>query len=212
MRTRNLLAGLALIGLGLAACSSDADSDPDYWSDNGSGGGEAGSGGDAGPGGSSGGTGGNPNAGTCSLAQDGATGNEPGGKIPVCCAPTAAEKAEIDQVFALLNEHRAANGVAPLQYDLELEAAIQGHCLHMAQHPFFDHSAPEPSVSSPWTRAELCGTSASGENIANGQSSPESVMSSWKQSSGHNKNMLDPGFTRVGIGRHESYWGQIFGK
>lgn len=217
---------LTMFLLGAVACSSDAD-DPNYWNtagsggDAGSGGATAGSsgggsagasGGTSGTGGGTSGTGGGTSGGTCSVEQPGATGSEPGGLIPVCCAPTAAEKADIDGVFALLNEHRANNGVGPLAYDNQLEAAIQGHCIHMAAHPFFDHSAPESSVSSPWTRAEMCGTSAGGENIANGQSSPADVMSSWIGSSGHNANMLDPDFTRVGIGRHGSYWGQIFGR
>ena len=204
--------GAILIVASALACSSDADT-PDYWDDDGSSGGTAGSGGSSSTGGGTSGTGsGGSSDGTCSLEQSGATGNEPGGVIPVCCAPTAAEKAEIDAVFTLVNEHRAANGVAALAYDAELEAAIQGHCIHMDQHPFFDHTAPEPPVSSPWTRAELCGTSAGGENIANGQSSPEAVMASWKSSSGHNQNMLSSDFTRIGIGRHGSYWGQLFGR
>lgn len=141
-----------------------------------------------------------------------ASGNEPGGAIPVCCAPTPSEKATIDEVFVLLNEHRQNNGVAPLVYDDKLEAAIQGHCLHMTLHPFFDHMAPESAVSSPWTRASLCGTSANGENIAQGQSSPSAVMTSWKNSPGHNANMLNGSFHRVGIGYHQGTWGQIFGQ
>lgn len=221
---------VASVLMGLAACSSEAE-DPDYWGDTGDGssgspsggaagatggaaGGPGGGGSSAGGGSSGAGAvsgGGGSTSGECSLEQPGATGNEPGGMIPVCCAPNAAQKAEIDAVFALVNQHRANNGVAALNYDLQLEAAIQGHCMHMGLHSFFDHDAPEAAVSSPWTRAEMCGTSASGENIAAGQSSPEAVMDSWKSSSGHNQNMLNPGFTRIGIGRYDSYWGQIFG-
>ena len=164
-------------------------------------------GGTSGTGGSAGSVAGH----SCSLTDASGTGNEPGGIIPVCCAPTASEEAYIDEVFVLLNEHRQNNGVDPLNYDEELEAAIQGHCIHMGIHPFFDHTAPESSVSSPWTRASKCGTSANGENIANGQSSPAAVMNSWKNSSGHNANMLNGSFTRVGIGYYQGYWGQIFG-
>jgi len=85
----------------------------------------------------------------------------------------------------------------------------------MAAHDFFDHNAPESSVSSPWGRAAACGTSASGENIAAGQSTAAGVMQSWINSPGHNANMLNSGFTRVGIGYYAggswgSYWGQIF--
>lgn len=170
-----------------------------------------GSGGSSGTGGGTAGSGGST-SGTCSVELEGATGNEPGGMIPVCCAPTAAEKQQIDAVFALVNEHRAANGVAALAYDTKLEATIQGHCIHMVQHPFFDHKAPETAIKDFWTRAGMCGTSANAENIAAGQNSPDSVMASWKSSSGHNANMLNPKYTRIGIGRHGSYWGQIFGQ
>lgn len=117
----------------------------------------------------------------------------------------------IDEVFVLLNAHRQANGIAPLTYDLKLEAAIQGHCIHMSIHSFFSHTAPESSVSSPWTRASKCGTSANAENIAQGQSSPAAVMQSWTNSSGHNANMLNGSLHRVGIGYADGYWGQIFG-
>jgi hypothetical protein len=163
----------------------------------------------AGGGTSTGGAGGSANA-TCTLLLDGATGNEPGGQIPVCCAPTAAEKVNIDEVFRLLNEHRAANGLPAYTYDPLLEATIQGHCLHMDEHPFFDHTAPEAAVGDPWPRAELCGTTASGENIARGQDTPADVMASWTSSSGHNANMLSDRFTRVGICYHDGTWGQIF--
>lgn len=148
-------------------------------------------------------------AGTCSRVESGASGSEPGGSIPVCCAPTAVEAEAIREVFRLLNEHRAANGKPPLTYDPKLEATIQGHCMHMATHTFFSHTAPEASIASPWTRAKLCGTSANGENIAAGQQTPAAVMDSWKKSSGHNANMLG-NFKRVGIGKSGRYWGQIF--
>jgi uncharacterized protein YkwD len=114
-------------------------------------------------------------------------------------------------VFALLNDYRISNGRSALTYDTKLEATIQGHCIHMGIHSFFDHTAPESAVSSPWTRANLCGTSANGENIANGYSSPAAVMTGWKNSPGHNANMLNSSFTRVGIGYYQGYWGQIFG-
>lgn len=150
----------------------------------------------------------------CSLYVPGATGDEPLGQIPVCCAPSADEKTDIEEVFTLLNEHRMANGRSALAYDDELEAAIQGHCLHMQQHSFFDHEAEEEGVVLPWDRAELCGTSANGENIARGQRSPSSVMNDWIESTGHNQNMLNSRFKRVGIGyvARGNHWGQLFGQ
>jgi uncharacterized protein YkwD len=148
----------------------------------------------------------------CSVTRDGATGDEPGGLIPVCCTPAAAEKALIEEVFTLLNEHRMANGESALAYDTELESAVQGHCVHMSQHSFFAHEAEEEGVVTPWDRAKLCGTSANGENIAQGQRSPADVMEDWTNSSGHNQNMLASNFKRVGIGYTADgrYWGQLF--
>lgn len=157
------------------------------------------------------GTGGNGEPGMCALAIPGGTGQEPGGQIPVCCAPPNEERAAIDQVFALLNEHRQSRGRAPLTYDPTLESAIQGHCMHMEQHDFFSHDAPESAVGSPWDRASLCGAQAHGENIAWGYETAEDVMTGWKWSPGHNANMLNGSFTRVGIGKYGDMWGQLFG-
>lgn len=148
----------------------------------------------------------------CAITRPSASGDEPNGVIPVCCTPSSEQRVQIQQVFELLNEHRADNGVAPLTYDLELEAAIQGHCQHMSGHTFFSHDAPESSVRSAWTRAALCGTEAAGENIAAGQRTPADVMDDWKNSSGHNENMLNRSFARVGIGLHGRNWGQLFGR
>lgn len=157
------------------------------------------------------GTSGSGAAGTCSLVLPGASGQEPDGNIPVCCAPTDVDRAAIDAVFALLNEHRLSRGRAPVTYDPALEAAIQGHCMHMELHDFFSHDAPEAAVRSPWDRAALCGVDAHGENIAWGYESPEEVMEGWRWSPGHNANMLNGNFTRVGIGKYGTYWGQLFG-
>jgi len=157
------------------------------------------------------GTNGSGVSGTCSLVVPGATGQEPGGDIPVCCAPTDADRDAIDEVFALLNEHRLSHGRPPLVYDPALESAIQGHCMHMAWHEFFSHDAPEYVVGSPWDRASLCDADAHGENIAWGYESPKDVMTGWQWSPGHNANMLNGNFARVGIGKYGTYWGQLFG-
>ncbi len=148
----------------------------------------------------------------CTLTRPGGTGSEPGGVIPVCCTPAADDKQLIAEVFRLLNEHRAANGRSALMYDDKLEAAIQGHCRHMAEHSFFDHQAPEAAVGAFTARANLCGASASGENIAYNQRTPADVMNTWIRSSGHNQNMLGANYRRVGICHYQRRWGQIFGR
>jgi uncharacterized protein YkwD len=125
--------------------------------------------------------------------------------------PSSTEKSRITTGFNLLNQHRIANGVSALAYDDELERTIEGHCHHMVVHSFFDHTAPEGPVSSPWTRANLCGTSANGENIYYGSSNAQNAMTAWINSPGHNQNMLNGNFNRVGIGNYNTHWGQLFG-
>ena len=57
--------------------------------------------------------------------------------------------------------------------------------------------------------------SAAGENIAAGQRSPEEVMNSWMNSSGHRANILNKNFDTIGIGfveggKYGTYWTQLF--
>jgi len=146
----------------------------------------------------------------CSLLLPGATGNEPDGMIPVCCTPGGVDRTLVDELFRLVNDYRATNGLAPFTVDPGLEAAMQGHCLHMVSHDFFDHEAPEAAVSSPWVRAELCGSNASAENIAWGSSTAAATLDQWQESPGHNANLLGD-YTRVGIGHTGDTWGMIFG-
>lgn len=180
----------------------------------GAGGGPGGSagapaGGSAGTAGSSGGAAGAPGSSgnqACSKTLEGSRGT-----IPVCCAPTGGDKDMVNQVLQLLNQHRASQGKAALKLDPKLEEAMQGHVRHMVERNFFSHTAPEPDVARFDARARLCGTTAGGENIASGQRTAEAVMNSWKNSSGHNANMLG-NYTRVGIGFYQGRWGQIFGR
>ena len=142
----------------------------------------------------------------------GATGREPNGQIPSCCTPGAANKANIDSVFRLLNAYRTASGISALAYDANLERAIHAHCVHMQLHSFFDHAAPEAPVRDFGQRVKNCGGTlrGGGENIAKGQRSPDDVMNSWKTSPGHDMNMRRAQYRRVGIGEYQLNWGQVF--
>jgi uncharacterized protein YkwD len=57
-----------------------------------------------------------------------------------------------------------------------------------------------------------------GENIAAGFSTAQDVFNAWKNSPGHNANMLDPSFKAIGIGlatvsgsSYTYYWTTDFG-
>ncbi|WP_328940712.1 CAP domain-containing protein [Streptomyces sp. NBC_00250] len=119
-----------------------------------------------------------------------------------------------DQVIALVNAERAKAGCGPLTANATLTRAAQGHSDDMAARDFFDHTNPDGD--GPGERVTDAGYpwSTYGENIAMGQSSPESVMDSWMNSPGHRANILNCSFKEIGIGIHSEggpYWTQVFG-
>ncbi|MGW3360795.1 sigma-70 family RNA polymerase sigma factor [Streptomyces bungoensis] len=121
----------------------------------------------------------------------------------------------VTQVVALVNKERAAAGCGPLTEDPQLEQAAQGHSDDMAARGFFDHTNPDGA--DPGQRITAAGYrwSTYGENIAQGQQTPEAVMDSWMNSPGHRANILNCSFKDIGVGVHRGtggpWWTQDFG-
>ncbi|MDH6136754.1 RNA polymerase sigma factor (sigma-70 family) [Kitasatospora sp. MAA4] len=119
------------------------------------------------------------------------------------------------QVLALVNIQRSQNGCGPLTANSKLQAAAQGQSDDMAARHFFDHTNPDGA--GPQQRIEAAGYQWStwGENIAQGQPTPASVMDSWMQSPGHRANILNCDFKELGVGVHQGpggpWWTQDFG-
>ncbi|MFF4353478.1 sigma-70 family RNA polymerase sigma factor [Streptomyces sp. NPDC001530] len=121
----------------------------------------------------------------------------------------------VAQVVALVNKERAAAGCGPLKEDAQLEKAAQGHSDDMAARNFFEHTNPDGA--DPGQRITAAGYrwSTYGENIAQGQQTPEAVMDSWMNSPGHRANILNCSFKDIGVGVHRGsggpWWTQDFG-
>jgi len=119
------------------------------------------------------------------------------------------------QVVALVNKERADAGCDPLTEDAQLEKAAQDHSDDMAARNFFDHVNPDGA--DPGQRITAAGYqwSTYGENIAQGQQTPEAVMDSWMNSPGHRANILNCSFKDIGMGIHNGsggpWWTQDFG-
>ncbi len=109
-----------------------------------------------------------------------------------------------------LNEMRMLLGLAPCLLDPKLCNAARDHSKDMATQKFFAHESPVPGKKTPWDRAKLTGTTASAENIAMGMKTPQEANHGWFLSPGHHVNMFGD-YARVGIGRHDVYWTQMFG-
>lgn len=114
------------------------------------------------------------------------------------------------QVLELVNKERAKNGLSALKLDNKLNAVATAHSKDMATRNFFSHTNPDGL--SPFDRIKNAGVSykTAGENIAVGQKTPQQVVSSWMNSEGHRKNILNGNFSKMGLGREGNYWTQLF--
>lgn len=114
---------------------------------------------------------------------------------------------EAYKVLEYTNKLRRDAGAKPLKMDADLLNAAMLRAAETAL--IFDHIRPD---------GRDCFSASSkmfGENIAAGQTSASSVTNSWKNSSGHYRNMVDPDFSSIGIGcfyfNGRYYWVQCFG-
>jgi hypothetical protein len=124
----------------------------------------------------------------------------------------AAELPEPEETAGVLdlNRLRILLGLNALLLDVKLCAASRDHSNDMRTLGFFDHQSPVEGKKTPWDRAARFGTTAGAENIAAGHESGASANLGWWYSPGHHKNMLG-GHARVGLGRSEGFWTQMFG-
>jgi hypothetical protein len=107
-------------------------------------------------------------------------------------------QAESQQLFALANKSRAAEGYGLLKWDPALAAAARRHCLRMAaEGPIAHQYAGEPDVTE---RAAQAGAHFSllEENVAAGPD-PATIHEGWMHSPKHRANLLNPQVNRVGI-------------
>jgi len=109
-----------------------------------------------------------------------------------------------------LNLVRLLAGLAPLRIDVRLCDAARDHSKDMVEKKFFAHDSPVEGKKTPWDRARNFGTSAHAENIAGGADTGAGAIRQWFHSPGHHKNMMGS-HHRVGLGRHEKTWTQLFG-
>jgi len=121
------------------------------------------------------------------------------------------------EVLNLLNAERTAQGLLPVKPHPILALAAEYHCQDMIDRDFFDHYNPDGDA--PWDRAMELGypSGSVGENIAGGYWTPAAVMTAWMNSPGHRANILNAGWTEVGVGMrlggsYGIYWAQVFGR
>jgi uncharacterized protein YkwD len=139
-------------------------------------------------------------------------------------APAAGASAVNARVLELVNAARGGRrrcglrrlGPAPpLAASASLLRVAAGHAADMASRGVMEHAGADGSTAA--ERATRAGYAwrTVGENVAQGQSSPEQVVEEWLGSPRHCANIMDPDFSEMGVavasGPQGVFWAQVFG-
>jgi uncharacterized protein YkwD len=134
---------------------------------------------------------------------------------------------ELQTLLTLVNNARSVQrtcgsegtfkATTPLTLNEKLSRAAQKHSQDMSINKQLSHTTQPGAINyAPGTtfdariKQEGYTFKTAGENIAQGFSSPESVLKAWLASDGHCRNIMNPAFTEVGLGKTGSYWAQSF--
>ena len=161
-------------------------------------------------------TGGNPpdagNAATGAPADTQANGAQ------VAAVQTCADSEE-SAFLQLFDDYRAQNGLPALAFSQTLSVAADTLSIDMATKDFFSHTGSDgSSFSSRIAAAGYPDPGNTAENIFAGDSTAAGAFGWWKNSPGHNANMLSPTAQAIGIARVNNlnstfqwYWTTDFG-
>ncbi|MUK88284.1 SCP-like extracellular protein [Ornithinibacillus sp. L9] len=115
-------------------------------------------------------------------------------------------------VVELTNDERRKAGLDILEVDNTLSNVAREKSKDMQANDYFSHTSP--TYGSPFDMMSQFGVSyrSAAENIAAGQQSPEEVVRAWMNSEGHRENILNGGFTHIGVGFEDqgNNWTQMF--
>lgn len=126
----------------------------------------------------------------------------------------------LDPNFArdIINQYRAEHGLKPVKLNTELTAAAKLHSKDLAKWDRISHYGSDGS--NPWDRVKRSGFKArlAAENVGTGQIDFAEVMKGWKESPGHNKNLLLADADYMGIAlvqesktEFKSFWTLVLG-
>lgn len=125
----------------------------------------------------------------------------------VVVTQSGMSQAELE-ACALVNALRAEHGLSPLDVDASVSAGARVKSRDMKTSGYFSHTSP--SYGTPFQMMKTLGISyrSAGENIAQGYSTAQAVVSAWMRSQSHRDNLLSSRYTTMGIGYADGYWTQ----
>ncbi|MCL2322664.1 MAG: CAP domain-containing protein [Oscillospiraceae bacterium] len=113
------------------------------------------------------------------------------------------------RVIQLCNAQRARYGLSALSQDNILTQLCRMKSQDMAYRNYFGHTSPV--YGSAFTMMKTYGVKfvAAGENIAEGQKTPDAVVTSWMNSAGHRANILNQLYVEIGVGLATDRYGRL---
>lgn len=138
-----------------------------------------------------------------------------GGPDGMFTSAIAVREGSVDagEAARLISRYRQSKGLSGVTVDPTLMRIAADHSRKMAQQNKMAHVLPGQGSFSQKLRSGGFDGGAAAENVAAGQDSLAEVLETWRNSPGHNKNLLYPGVTMIGIAmaiapgtRYEKFW------
>lgn len=129
---------------------------------------------------------------------------------------TPPKPLDLSLATAELNAYRAEYGLSQVTLNEKLVRASDIHAADLAKHGIAAHVGTDGSTHSERAQRQNYYFQMIGENVATGQKSWDQVFQAWKDSPGHNKNLLAKGVTDFGIAlvyepttTYTTYWAML---
>jgi uncharacterized protein YkwD len=133
----------------------------------------------------------------------------------LCLPATLPASACAQDITAMISQYRREHGLPAVKVDPKLTAVAERQAQAMARSGIMDHNVDGSFAS----RVAGAGLAGSAENIAAGTRTWDDTLRMWKESPGHNRNLLLSGADVVGVAvaRNEAthykvYWAMVIGR
>lgn len=107
--------------------------------------------------------------------------------------------ADEQEVFNLINQQRANNGLSALKIDSEVQRVAKIKAQDMVSSNYFSHNSPTYGSPFDMLNSFKISYKTAAENIA-GNSSNSAAVTAWMNSAGHKANILNGSYNYTGIG------------
>jgi hypothetical protein len=123
--------------------------------------------------------------------------------------------ARADDITAMISQYRREHGLPAVRTDPKLTAVAERQAQAMASSGIMDHGVAGSFAA----RIAVANVVSGAENIAAGTKTWADTLRIWKESPGHNRNLLTPGADIVGVAvarnentRYKVYWAMVIGR